>query len=203
MKYKFISPEKCNFMIGIINLPLIIIIYFIISFTFLGIIGVAIFCYVLFEPFRNLIVGLYSYALYRVKGVWENRINGGEGSARLHYRYYWSVPYILGKIDILRMLFGFGKNCSGIPFIKYYGQYKNELWVPESDPIATLYDVGVVGFMAMYTLLCKIAMDLWKAKRNLGLLMASFIIGGVFYGFQMTWVLLLEFMMWGLRGEEG
>ena len=36
MKYKFISPSKCNFMIGIINFPLTILIYFIISFTSLG-----------------------------------------------------------------------------------------------------------------------------------------------------------------------
>jgi len=36
MKYKFISPAKCNFMIGIIEFPLIILIYIIISFTSLG-----------------------------------------------------------------------------------------------------------------------------------------------------------------------
>ena len=36
MKYKFISPYKCNFMLGIINFPLIIIIYFIISLTSFG-----------------------------------------------------------------------------------------------------------------------------------------------------------------------
>ena len=36
MKYKFISPYKCNFMIGIINVPIIILIYFIISLTPLG-----------------------------------------------------------------------------------------------------------------------------------------------------------------------
>ena len=36
MKIKFISPYKCNFMVGIINFPLIIIIYVIISFTKLG-----------------------------------------------------------------------------------------------------------------------------------------------------------------------
>ena len=36
MKYKFISPYKCNFMIGIIYFTLIIIIYIIISFTKLG-----------------------------------------------------------------------------------------------------------------------------------------------------------------------
>ena len=36
MKYKYISPYKCNFMIGIINFPLLIMIMFIISFTPLG-----------------------------------------------------------------------------------------------------------------------------------------------------------------------
>ena len=36
MKYKFISPYKCNFLIGIIDFPLIIIIYLIISFSSLG-----------------------------------------------------------------------------------------------------------------------------------------------------------------------
>ena len=36
MKYKFISPAKCNFIIGIIDFPLIILIYIIISFTSLG-----------------------------------------------------------------------------------------------------------------------------------------------------------------------
>jgi len=36
MKYNFISPPKCNFLIGIIDTPLIIIIYFVISYTSLG-----------------------------------------------------------------------------------------------------------------------------------------------------------------------
>ena len=36
MKYKFISPYKCNFMIGVINFPLLIIIMLIISFTPFG-----------------------------------------------------------------------------------------------------------------------------------------------------------------------
>ena len=36
MKYKFISPYKYNFMIGVINTPIIILMYFVISFTTLG-----------------------------------------------------------------------------------------------------------------------------------------------------------------------
>ena len=33
MKYKYISPYKCSFLVGVGFVPLIIIIYFIISFT--------------------------------------------------------------------------------------------------------------------------------------------------------------------------
>ena len=36
MKYKFVSPYKVNFIVGMINFPLIIIIYIIISLTSLG-----------------------------------------------------------------------------------------------------------------------------------------------------------------------
>ena len=36
MKYKYVSPYKSNFMVGIIDLPLLIIIYIIISFTRFG-----------------------------------------------------------------------------------------------------------------------------------------------------------------------
>ena len=53
MKYKFISPAKCNFIIGIIDVPLIIIIYFIISFTSLGIIGSKYYFGNILELFRN------------------------------------------------------------------------------------------------------------------------------------------------------
>ena len=54
MKYKFISPAKCNFIIGIINFPLIILIYFIISFTSLGNIENKYYIDNIFELFKNL-----------------------------------------------------------------------------------------------------------------------------------------------------
>jgi len=54
MKYKFISPAKCNFMIGIINFPLIILIYLIISFTPFGNIENKYYFDNIFELFNNL-----------------------------------------------------------------------------------------------------------------------------------------------------
>ena len=54
IKYKFISPAKCNFMIGLFNVPLIILIYFIISFTPLGNIKSKYYFDNIFELFKNL-----------------------------------------------------------------------------------------------------------------------------------------------------
>jgi len=53
MKYNFISPYKCNYMIGIINSPLIIIIYIIISFTPLGEENNYYYCDNIFSLFRE------------------------------------------------------------------------------------------------------------------------------------------------------
>ena len=54
MEYKFISPAKCIFMIGIINVPLIILIYFIISFTPLGNINNDYYYDNIFELFKKI-----------------------------------------------------------------------------------------------------------------------------------------------------
>ena len=54
MKYKFILPAKCNCMIGIINVPLIILTYFIISFTPLGNINNDYYYDNIFELFKDL-----------------------------------------------------------------------------------------------------------------------------------------------------
>ena len=56
MKYKYISPYKCNFMLGIINFPLLIIIMFIISFTPFGKKeNKVIFCDNIFELFEDVV----------------------------------------------------------------------------------------------------------------------------------------------------
>ena len=53
MEYKYISPDKCNFMIGIIIVPLIILIYFSISFTSLGNIKNKFYYDNIFELFKS------------------------------------------------------------------------------------------------------------------------------------------------------
>jgi len=53
MKYKYISPYKINYMIGMINLPIIIIIYIIISFTPLGVKDNVYYYDSIFDLFKN------------------------------------------------------------------------------------------------------------------------------------------------------
>ena len=53
MNNKFISPYKCNFMIGVINFPIIILMYFIISLTPLGNIKSEHYYDNIFELFKN------------------------------------------------------------------------------------------------------------------------------------------------------
>ena len=57
MKYNFISPYRCNYKVGIINVPLIIIIYIIISFTPLGNNDNDFYCDNIFALFREGISG--------------------------------------------------------------------------------------------------------------------------------------------------
>ena len=157
--------------------------------------ALVIITFLLYEPLRTRTISLYSYALNRL-GNASTATNFSDGSTYKHFRYYWSAPYIFDHLTVIRRLFGFGKNCSGIPFIEFYNQYPDELWIPESDPIATLYDVGIFGFAAFYALLGKITFDLSKKNAMHGIFMLCVLFGGIFYGFQMTWFLLLELLLW-------
>ena len=148
-----------------------------------------------FEPLRNSIINLSHYATDRVNSAATNEAEY-MSSTYVHFRYYNSIPYIFDHIPIIRILFGYGKNCSGIPFIEYYSQYTDQLWIPESDPISMLYDVGIFGFAAFYTLLGKITIDLYRKKTLHGIFMLCVLFGGIFYGFQMTWFLLMELLLW-------
>jgi len=54
MKYKYISPYKIDYIIGMINLPIIIIIYIIISLTPLGRYESDYYYGNIFELFKNI-----------------------------------------------------------------------------------------------------------------------------------------------------
>ena len=82
MKYKYISPYKCNFMIGVINVPIIILISFIISFTSLGNTNNVYYYDNIFELFKNIgninakniilliffpfVIGMYAFILIKI-----------------------------------------------------------------------------------------------------------------------------------------
>ncbi|XME02220.1 hypothetical protein QYZ88_016325 [Lachnospiraceae bacterium C1.1] len=163
------------------------IVLFLVAFAFIA--------FIFYEPLREKTYSLSSYLIKRLSNA-STATENNDGSTFFHFRYYWSIPYLFDHISTLQKIFGFGKNCSGIPFIEYYSQYTDKLWIPESDPISMLYDVGIFGFTAFYTLLGKITIDLYRKKTLHGIFMLCALFGGIFYGFQMTWFLLMELLLW-------
>ena len=66
MKYNFISPYRCNYKVGIINVPLIIIIYIIISFTPLGNNDNDFYCDNIFVLFREGINDIKDFFFFNI-----------------------------------------------------------------------------------------------------------------------------------------
>ncbi len=159
-----------------------------------AILAILIMVFLISAPLRTRIRDLYSYAGMRISNAAADEADTDKSTA-YHYRYYTSLPYIFDHIPTVRKVFGYGKNCSGIPFSKWLRQYTDKIWIPETDPIATLYDVGIVGFLAMYALIFKLAGEFWNESRLYGIFITCVLIGGIFYGFQMTWLLLLELLL--------
>ena len=159
---------------------------------------VTLLAFIIYRPLRGNVGNLYNYAANRIADAAADDTDSDK-STKYHFRYYWSVPYVFDHIPTYRKVFGYGKNCSGIPFAELYGQYTDMLWIPETDPIAALYDVGILGFLSIYALFGCIAYDAWKTDRMHGIFMSCVLIGGVFYGFQMTWFLLMELICFNVR----
>ena len=127
-------------------------------------------------------------------------LNNGfyDSSTVIHARYLTSIPYVLTHINPLNILFGFGLGCSGVPFVKFYGQYPDMIWVPECDPVAFLYDTGIIGIALFYYLLLYIAIKGHKIDNKYSLYMFLVIIVGFFYNGQLNYIVLLEFVMYWL-----
>jgi hypothetical protein len=118
-----------------------------------------------------------------------------DGSTYAHMRYYTSIPYILGNSSLLTTLLGYGLLCAGLPFVEFFGQYSfGGVWVPESDPITYLYNIGIVGFAIFYTLIFSIIIKGYKVDYRYTFFVLNLAIGGIFYGMQLRWVVLIEWI---------
>lgn len=117
-----------------------------------------------------------------------------DGSTFVHTRYYTSLFTIMSSLGIMNILFGFGIGCAGVPFVEIFNQYPQLIYVPESDIMAYIYDVGIIGFVAFYILFIMIIKKGKKIDWHYMAFMIVILVGGVFYGMQLNWVILFEWI---------
>lgn len=117
-----------------------------------------------------------------------------DGSTFTHTRYYTTVRYVWNKSNIVNVIFGYGIDCAGVPFVRLFKQYAELLYVPESDPITFLYNYGIVGFIYIYWMIISIIKKGRKVDWKYVAFYCSVVIGGLFYGMFLNWILLLTWI---------
>ncbi len=148
----------------------------------------ALYGFGLIDRIQSILVNL----ILRISEVHTNNITNA--STYAHARYYTSIPEIISQIGILNVLFGFGLGCAGVPFVYVFDQYPDLIYVPESDMITYLYNIGIFGTIFFYgflTFLCKKSI---KNNKEICYFVISILISGIFYGMQLNWVIMCEWI---------
>ena len=112
-----------------------------------------------------------------------------QSSARVHIRYWTSIPYITMNNPILTNLFGFGLNCSGYAQVLYFNQYADSLyaWVLECDYVNILWNTGYVGFILNYIWIGKNVIKAVKIDYKYTIFFAGILISGITYNVMFNW----------------
>lgn len=152
---------------------------------------------IMFTDLGNIIQDQLNKLYDRLYSVLNNNIT--DSSTYAHFRYYSAAPHILEFIELNYILFGFGTGCAGIPFIMFFNQYSDLHWLPESDFITYLFNFGILGLLIFYSIIFLI---IYRAYTNrfdkCFLFFASILFAGFFYGIQLNWVRLIEFIAFGI-----
>ena len=136
--------------------------------------------------------------LGKVLGVRESltsNVLDSQSSARLHARYWTSVPLITKNNSLEKNLLGFGLKSSGYSQVLYYGQYADSkyAWVVECDFINNLWSRGYLGFILLYSWLFYHFIKGARMNYRYGLFFLGLLVEGVTYNvmFNWCWVFLL------------
>ena len=134
----------------------------------------------------------------RVSFIYQ-RLFGGYydgGSTDAHIRYYTSIPTVVMKFPLIKILFGFGEGCSGFVMTSLFGQYSNTgAWALECDVVNILWNKGIIGFVLFYGWLTSIIRRGWKINHKYSYILIAIIVGGIFYNIQYDWVIILEIIL--------
>lgn len=141
---------------------------------------------------------LFSIAGSRISFIY-HRLFGGYydgGSTNAHIRYYTTIPNVIARYPLTKVLFGFGEGCSGYVMTSLFGQYSNSgAWELECDIVNILWNKGIVGFFLFYGWLISIIKRGWVVNHKYAYTMFAIIVGGIFYNIQYDWVIVLEIII--------
>ena len=128
-----------------------------------------------------------------------------DSSASAHFDYYSNLPDLIHWMSSKQFLFGYGIDCSGLPYTKLTRQYFSlDSWFLESDIVNTFLGMGIFGIVSLYFFLIYIVIKRWKDARIISIVMVSYIVCGYFYDIQSVtyyWLLFIEFALLNYKGQ--
>lgn len=128
-----------------------------------------------------------------------------DSSATAHFDYYSNLPDLIHWMSSKQFLFGYGIDCSGLPYTKLTSQYFSlDSWFLESDIVNTFLGMGIFGIVSLYFFLIYIVIKRWKDARIISIVMVSYIVCGYFYDIQSVtyyWLLFIEFALLNYKGQ--
>lgn len=143
---------------------------------------------------QNTVISYLDITVYRINTILGTRTY--DSSAQAHLGYYTNLASLLNNAGIIELFFGYGVNCSGLPYTALFGQYAAlDSWAIESDIVNTLLGMGLLGCISLYYWLVKCVIRSWSTNKTVAALIAIFIICGFFYNLQSVnsyWLLLVE-----------
>lgn len=147
------------------------------------------------------IVEMIDAYVYRFTAL-SGELQGGNDdvgiSSMVHLSYYLNLPDMLSNSSIVNVLIGYGLSCSGYLYSELYGQYKELVWVIESDIINNIINLGIVGFTIFTLLMGRILFYIKKIGMNYKycIFILSIFICGITYNVQQLWVFVLILMLY-------
>lgn len=129
-----------------------------------------------------------------------------EGSGLTHLFYYQHIPYILSKINLEQILFGFGASSSGYPYAANSQLFDvaNGPWTVESTLLSILWSTGIVGFACWVSWFLQNICRNFSKNRKVFAIMCAVLFGGIFYTLLPNWgmIVLLAFVYGDMRSHK-
>ncbi len=143
-----------------------------------------------FTRVPELIWQKVSFVIQRIVG------ESDDLSTMAHVRYYTSYWKVLEFSSLNQIFFGYGEGCSGYTMSYLYNQYSSlKCWAVETDIMNIIYSRGIVGFLTFLGFLAQIVVKGWKVDYRYVAITICFLLAGITYNIQFSWVLFLELLM--------